>query len=106
MHLEVNGQTWRFEQSSRNEFDDIPMLVQELSNLGFKPYSLGKAVSYLKVTELQTMIRDCSDEDTREQAHALLAEHRVKSGWSWSLVNLSAPWRSRSKTVRKEKEAA
>ena len=58
-------------------------------NLGFKPYTLGAAVSYLRVTSLQEAIAKCSDEDVRERAYALLEEHRVKKPGAFGLVDLT-----------------
>jgi len=91
--ITVAGRKHIFKHDFKNEFDDVPLLMQELSNLGFLPYTLGRAVSYLRVTSLQDAIHEISDPDVRERAYALLKEHRVRKFTGWALVLQDNPHR-------------
>ncbi len=93
MEVEVAGHRHRFQQDSRNDFDDVPTLLSELARVGIPLQRLHEAVSYVKVTSLRDAIAQL-DEDRQPDAYALLDEHRVKRATEWKLVDLDSSFRT------------
>ena len=94
VHLEVGGHNYRYQQSSKNEYDDVPGLLYYLNRVGASVTQLGEAVGYLKVGVLQEIVKGLP-EDVQADAYATLDEHRRKKPGSWGLIDLDSPWRKR-----------
>ncbi len=92
--LSVNGHSYQFRQSSKNEFSDIPGLMGQLERCGLGVTALGEAVGYLKVTTLRDLIAQLP-EVWRGDAYAALEEYRTKTPGGWALVDLDSPYRSK-----------
>ena len=92
VHLEVNGHTWRYQQDSKNEIDDVSGLMFYLNSVGASLTDLGGAVGYLRVTDIQRII-GMLPEDVQADAYATLEAHRIRKPTGYALVDLDSKYR-------------